>query len=199
MLKKSTRVKNSKIVHDVHKEKNLEGILISSLSFISKLNFNEIEDSKLENEKVEIIEKSFKIIGLLIESLNPCDVPLTGARIMVKLAYHDFKPFLNFLKNIFNQFQKELSDYDDTNVKRIIRTMLKHVNNVVELTYNYSELSSKLDNDVKLIYEVCFNFLKFQQFDLNKLSDNPFDLLVDIDDITGQCVIFFFNIFLKFF
>lgn len=189
LVKKAVMAKNRKIVHELHKQNNLEGLLISSLSFLSKLRFNEIETSEIEEHKVKIIKKSFKIIQLLGSSLTTCDLPLHAAKILVKLAYHDIDSILNFLKNLFNEYKNQLSDYNDSLVKGLIRSLLKHIDSIVDLTFSYPELRDKLNSQVRPIYEVCFSFLKFQQFDLDKLAQNPFDLMVDIEDVTGSCVI----------
>lgn len=188
ILKKAKIGKNVNLIQNIHRQNNLEGIIISSLHYFSKLNFNELETSRLEDYKVQVITTSFSIIELLIESMEPGALPLHNVGILRKLVYHDFKPFLNFLNSLYKNFHDDLSDYDDSNVKKLIRWLLRHVNNVVDFSFAHQELLNQLDDQVKSIYEVCFNFLKFQLFDIEKLTTNPIDLLVDIEDITGTNV-----------
>ena len=166
----------------------VEGILITTASLLQRIRAEKVDISKTEELKFLTVKRILKVIRLLTLSIQPLSIPFKQTFRLVKVVYFDFDHFLDFLKNLFQCYKDEMSDYDETDIKKLVIVMLKYLSYAIKFGYSHEAIRSQVDNHIQPIFEICFSFLMFRGFDFEKMRQNPMDFKLNIEDIIGDCV-----------
>lgn len=57
-----------------------------------------------------------------------------------------------------------------------------------KFTFEHKQFRIILGDYVSVIYKICFNFLRFEKFDIEKLKTDPMNLLLDVEYIVEEHV-----------
>lgn len=124
----------------------------------------------------------------MMNSIENYPYPVEKAKVLVKIVYSGIGRKVDFLNKAYSLYKNDLSEFGDSAVKKIVRAQLKYLENIAEFTYDNEKLRTKLNDHIGQLFFSCFKFLKFQNFDVQKLKSNPLDLIIDIENMIGDCV-----------
>lgn len=146
IIRKAQTQKFFEVVDNIHKNTQIEGILISVLKFLPKIDISLLKTDKKIHKLAEIISAGFRIVQVMMKGIKEYPYPLEKAKILIKVVYFNFGKRLAFLNKAFKLYHNDFSEFGDNEVKQIVNQNLKFLNKVVTFTYQHDNLRTRLNN-----------------------------------------------------
>ena len=107
-IEKASKCKYFEIIELMHRDTNIEGIIISVFETQNLIDLDKLIDDPVTKLHAKTICNLIKVLHEMISTIKQYPFPIERATTLKKVLYFNFASKIKFLEKMFAKFQQEL-------------------------------------------------------------------------------------------